>query len=291
MTNTTNPPHSSSSIRIAPLTPPPRTPVCYCGASAKLSSHTVLHLGDDDDDDASSSRRAATAALTPTVLIAEFVATFIFMFVCDASSAADVTPLAAALASAAILAAMLAAFMPVSGAHLNPSVTFAFLATGRIQPLRALAYVCIQIAAALLASWCTQILGFPLVMVAVGNGASDIWHTFFTEFIPVFILITVIFQTGVMGEKEGGVGARAAGVYIGATFFAIASTFGGFFNPAKALGPAVVTGVMNGHWIYWVAPLSASLLAATVAEHTYIAPIAQRKPQGWLSYLICKIKG
>jgi aquaporin rerated protein, other eukaryote len=32
-------------------------------------------------------------------------------------------------------------------------------------------------------------------------------------------------------------------------------------NPARSLGPAVLTGFVEYHWIYWVGPVLGSLLA------------------------------
>jgi len=57
---------------------------------------------------------------------------------------------------------------------------------------------------------------------------------------------------------------------IGATVFAGALVTGpltgGSFNPARSLGPAVVSSEWTAHWVYWVAPIAGMVLAMRLYE-------------------------
>lgn len=47
---------------------------------------------------------------------------------------------------------------------------------------------------------------------------------------------------------------------------------GASMNPARSLGPAIWNGEWTAHWIYWVAPLSASLLSSLFYRVVFFRP-------------------
>jgi aquaporin Z len=57
---------------------------------------------------------------------------------------------------------------------------------------------------------------------------------------------------------------------IGATVFAGALVTGpltgGSFNPARSFGPAIIGGVWNAHWLYWLAPITGMMLGMRTYE-------------------------
>lgn len=90
------------------------------------------------------------------------------------------------------------------------------------------------------------------------------------EIIPMFIIVVVVFLTAVATEEEGGVGLKLAGAYIGLTVLACAGTFTGIFNPARALGPALIAGNLKGQWVYWLGPMLGAIVAAFVSSAKYM---------------------
>ncbi|PXF42446.1 putative aquaporin TIP3-2 [Gracilariopsis chorda] len=129
-------------------------------------------------------------------------------------------------------------------------------------------------------------LGVPIEFEGVSGGGVPVVRAFCAEFIPMFIIVMVVFQTAVASEEEGGVGTKIAALYIGLAVLACAGTFDGIFNPARAFGPAVVAGVLDGHWVYWVGPMLGAVVAAFMSEHMFLAPASGRRPQGWLARLL-----
>lgn len=116
----------------------------------------------------------------------------------------------------------------------------------------------------------TKALGVPLAFAGIAAKAStlEIVRAFFAELVPMFIIVVVVFQTAVATEKEGGVGAKLAAIYIGLAVLACAGTFTtGIFNPARAFGPALVACNFTNHWVYWVGPFVGATLAALVSAH------------------------
>src|SRR5688572_30935723 len=99
-------------------------------------------------------------------MAAEFVGTFALVFagtgaiVVNAASGGQVTHVGVALTFGLVVLAMIYAVGDVSGAHLNPAVTLAFAAAGRLPPGAVLPYLGSQLAGAFAASGVLRVL-FP----------------------------------------------------------------------------------------------------------------------------------
>jgi aquaporin TIP len=55
---------------------------------------------------------------------------------------------------------------------------------------------------------------------------------------------------------------------------------GAALNPARALGPALVAGLWEGHWIYWVGPIAGGVVAATLYD---LLILRRRVPEAQLT--------
>lgn len=208
----------------------------------------------------------------PQRLLAEFIGTFVLVFVgtgaiiVDVLNGGAITTLGIALAFG--LAVMIAVYSigHISGAHINPAVTLSF-AVARHFPVRDVApYWAAQIGGAIAASGILRALfgnvanlGATLPM---GGVADSFFLEIFIGFILMFVIISVATDTRAVGEAA----AIAIGGTIGVLALFAGLVSGASMNPARSIGPAIVSGNYNGLWIYIVAPSIGLVLGALVYQ-------------------------
>jgi aquaporin NIP len=203
---------------------------------------------------------------------AEFIGTFVLVLVgCGAlvahamRGAPDATGIA--LSFGLVVAAMVATFGGISGAHLNPAVTVAAAVTGRFSWERVPAYVGAQCAGAIVAAGMLRVVAGGAVVAGVTSPSVSWQRALLVEVVITFVLMVVI--AAVSGDRR--VSSSGAGAVIGATV-ALAALWAGPFtgasmNPARSLGPALVSGHLAGLWLYLVGPV----VGATLGALTYDA--------------------
>ncbi|QKJ31208.1 aquaporin [Mucilaginibacter mali] len=193
-------------------------------------------------------------------LIAEFTGTFCLVF-CGAGAVVVNQQTHGIIGHAGVSAvfgliviAMIYSFGSESGAHINPAVTIGFMAAGLFPPKHALSYILAQVAGAILASAALKVLFPANEYLGSTIPAGSALQSFVLEVILSFILMLVILKTS-QGAKETG---TLAGLAIGATVM-LEALFGGpvsgaSMNPARSIGPALVSGHVSVLWIYLIAP-------------------------------------
>jgi MIP family channel proteins len=187
-----------------------------------------------------------------------------------------------ALAHAVVLSVMISATMTISGGHLNPAVTVGLLAARRIDAASALAYIVTQLAAACVAAFLVKLLlppnavrdamlGVPVIASSVTAGQA-----IGLELILTFFLVSAVFGTAISPDAP-----RVAGFGIGLVLlFDIlvgGPLTGAAMNPARAFGPALVSGEWVGHLVYWIGPILGALLAAVLWEYLLLPRASQRR--------------
>jgi len=169
-----------------------------------------------------------------------------------------------------------------SGAHINPSMTLAFLRLGRIAPTDAAFYVAAQFAGAAMGVLVSRVvLGGRIADPSVGfavtvPGAAGVATAFGAEIAISFgMMLLVLASTGSRLAPWTGVFCGiAVALYI--TFEAPLS--GMSMNPARTFGSAVFADVWTAFWVYLVAPPAGMLLATEVhRRRSHAAPGACAK--------------
>jgi MIP family channel proteins len=155
----------------------------------------------------------------------------------------------------------------VSGCHINPAVTIAFRALGRISNLKMAGYIAAQLTGAVLAG---------LVIVAIVGQAGDAGASepriggtdaaFWSEVVLTFFLAFVIFAVATDERAQGAFAAIAIGGYVGFAATGWGPIANASMNPARSFGPAVAANAWEAHWVYWVGPIAGALVAAAVYE-------------------------
>lgn len=203
-------------------------------------------------------------------LIAELIGTFCLVFagcgaiVANSVLGGAVTHVGIAMTFGLVVLAMIYSVGNISGAHLNPAVTIGFCAAGRMPWKEAPAFILSQCVGAILAG---------AVLIAVYHGqdygtlgatlpSGSAMQSFIMEVVLTWILMFVILNVS-SGAMEKGI---MAGVAVGGTV-ALEALFGGpvsgaSMNPARSLGPAIMSGHLEHLWIYIVAPTVGALLAS-----------------------------
>jgi aquaporin Z len=145
-----------------------------------------------------------------------------------------------------------------SGAHMNPAVTLAFLALGKVARTDALYYIGAQFAggaagvALVLALAGARFAGPPVdfVITRPGHGAP---LAFALEAAISCVLMSVVLALSSRARIARYTGL-AAGALV-ATFIALEAPCSGMsMNPARSFASAVVAGNFADLWIYFVAP-------------------------------------
>ena len=203
--------------------------------------------------------------------IAEFLGTFILVFagtgavMVNKTSAGSVTHLGISFVFGAVVTAMIYALGHISGAHFNPAVTLGFWASGFFPKYKVLPYVLAQCAGAIAAS---QLLLITLGEVANLGATIPLngnWlQSLILETVLTFILMFVILGSGLDRRAHIGFAGIAIGLTVGLEAAFMGPITGASMNPARSLGPALIGGIWNYHWVYWVAPIWGAQLAVAV---------------------------
>ena len=160
-----------------------------------------------------------------------------------------------------IVMAMIYSLGNISGAHINPAVTIAFAVAGRLDYRSVAPYVVCQVAGAILAALLLRWLFVEHGTLGATLRATGIAQAFAFEVIISFVLMLVILNVST-GHKEKGIMAGVAvggAVAIGALI--AGPVTGGSMNPARSLGPGLVSGELQTFWLYLTAPVVGTLLA------------------------------
>ncbi len=203
--------------------------------------------------------------------VAEGIGTFILVFagtgavMVNQISDGAITHLGISFVFGAVVAALIYGMGHLSGAHFNPAVTLGFWTSGFFPKRRVLPYILAQSLGAIAAS--TLLL---ISLGRIGNLGATLplkgnWlQSLVLETVLTFILMFVILGSGLDRRAPIGFAGLAIGLTVGLEAAFMGPITGASMNPARSLGPAVVAGIWQDHWVYWVAPILGAQLAVLV---------------------------
>jgi MIP family channel proteins len=200
--------------------------------------------------------------------VAEAIGTFFLVLIgpgavmVNAYSGGAVSHVGVALAFAFVVMAMIYALGHLSGAHINPAVTLAFWSAGRFSAAEVVPYVAAQCTGAAAASLISRTALGMVGSVGATIPSIPLPVAFGVEWLLSFALMFVIMAAATDNRVAANSAPVAVGLTVGFCALVGGPLTGASMNPARSLGPAIVGGHWSGHWIYWVAPITAMIGAA-----------------------------
>jgi glycerol uptake facilitator protein len=171
----------------------------------------------------------------------------------------------------------------ISGCQINPAVTLALAATGKMPWREVPGYILAQLAGAVVgALTIVGVLGHKAVTVGLGiasyGSGTGAGHAFFAEAVGTAILVFVVFGAAVDGRAPGGWAGMAIGVAVFAIIIPVAPATGASINPARTFGPMLVGQLYGGtvHWNQIGVYLGAEILGGLIAGFAYTGLNARR---------------
>ena len=206
--------------------------------------------------------------------IAEFIGTFFLVLTIGCSVIGNGAGPFAPLAIGSALMVMIFAGGHISGGHFNPAVTLAVTLRGKCTPKDAVPYFIFQIVGGVVAAFTAKFIMADTVAAlaeaaktAPAKAASLAFNpgpAFLAELLFTFALAWVVLN--VATSKETGNNSfygLAIGFTVLAGAFTVGGISGGAFNPAVAIGAALMGLIQwTNIWVHLVADLAGGTLAA-----------------------------
>jgi aquaporin Z len=235
-------------------------------------------------------------------LIAELLGTAILVFFAVgvatlslgfkfAGSSTSAGVVATALAFGLVLLALVYAIGPISGCHVNPAVTMAFVTSRRMSLQEGIAYWIAQFVGAILgalALWgiFTGSPGYSTGNQGLGTdgwGKHSLIHLNVGGAFAAEVILTFLFALVVLAATSHRTSAGFAGLAIGMGLAIVhlvgIPLTGTSVNPARSLGPALIVGgdALSQLWLFIVAPLVGGGIAAVVWGYLFV-PEREKEP-------------
>lgn len=206
-------------------------------------------------------------------LFSELLGTFLLVLdgagagVIDVASHGQISRGTAVVAPALTVLAVILFMGAVSGAHLNPIVSIAFALRGDFVWRRVPGYVTAQLLGAVAASAVLRATFGDLGHLGAtlpGPGFTTT-QAFVIEAVLSLGLVSTILGTASTAQNLGPISAFGVAAYIALAGLWASPVSGASMNPARSLGPALVSNDLHDLWIYLTAPLLGAVVAVGFA--------------------------
>ncbi|XP_053311653.1 aquaporin-4-like [Spea bombifrons] len=227
-------------------------------------------------------------------VLAEALGTFMLVSVvlgasCLALGTLHSHSLEPALAAGLSAVSLVQCFGDISGAQLNPAITSALVCARKLDLLHGVAFALAQCLGAI----CSSAIFYISVPTAISNqlvtsvsSHSNAAQALGMEVFSTFQLAFTIFAVDDRRRRDTTEPVSLAiGFSVTAGSLAAGHFSGGSMNPARSLGPAVVTGIWDNHWVYWIGPILGAFLAGASYEFFFASSASREK---LVACLTCK---
>lgn len=199
-------------------------------------------------------------------LLAEFLGSFALVFAGTGAIVIDeltgaVTHVGVALTFGLVVLALIYALGDVSGAHLNPAVTFGFVIARRFPIREAWSYVAVQCTGAIAASALLRVMFPDSEKLGATIPFGSIARSLVLELLMTAFLMFVILTSTTGAKEKGLVVGIVVGAVIGLEAMFAGPICGASMNPARSIGPALVSGHLESLWVYLLAPVLGAAVA------------------------------
>ncbi|KAI3995674.1 hypothetical protein MKX01_031447 [Papaver californicum] len=230
-----------------------------------------LTNGDENSTQCHSWIQSRIKNLNPVrMVLAEMLGTFILMFsVCGIVATTQMTGggevglLEYAVTAGLSIIVIIFSVGPISGAHVNPSITFAFALLGDFPWVRVPFYIVAQIVGSIFAAFVGKsVYGIQAYQVITRPQLHGRKMAFWVEFFTTFVVMFLSASMSRKAHKVGHISGLVIGVAISLAVLISGPISGGSLNPARSIGPAIVAWRFEHLWLYIVAPTAGALVAA-----------------------------
>jgi aquaporin Z len=204
---------------------------------------------------------------------AEFIGTFALVFcgtgaiIIDQQFGGVVTHAGVAITFGLVVMSMIYALGDISGAHLNPAVSIAFMLKGDFPANNLPGYIFSQLCGASAASFVLKLLFANSKYLGGTQPAGSDVQSFVMEAIMSFFLMLVIINVAEGGKEKGMFAGLAIGAVVGLEAMFGGPVSGASMNPVRSLGPALVSWHPEHVWIYVLAPILGMAAAVPVCNY------------------------
>lgn len=205
--------------------------------------------------------------------VAELIGTYALVFcgtgaiIINQESNGAVTHVGIAITFGFIVMSMIYALGNISGAHLNPAVSIAFVLAGRFSIKELLPFIVSQTVGALLASLMLRYLFPANELLGATLPAGSVSQSFILEFLLTFFLMLVIINVATGSKEQGMFAGLAIGSVVLLEAMFAGPICGASMNPARSLAPAIVSGHLEHLWIYLVATTMGAIVAIPIWKY------------------------
>ncbi|XP_053561000.1 aquaporin-5-like [Bombina bombina] len=209
-------------------------------------------------------------------IFAEFLGTLLFVFFGLGSALSWPSSLPSvlqiALSFGLAIGTMVQTLGHISGAHLNPAVTVAFLVGSQISLCKAVFYILAQMlgavaGAGLLYEFTPSAVRGILAVNMLSNDTTPGKGVAVELFLTMQLVLCIFGTTD--SRRTDNVGSPSLSIGLSVTLGHLLGIYftGCSMNPARSFGPALITGQFTYHWVFWVGPIVGGIFASIIYNY------------------------